>query len=145
MCGICVVIDDSRPVTAGAVRASCDRIVQRGPDAEGITVCDGVGLGIRRLSIIDLEEGQQPIFNEDGSVAIVFNGEIYRFQELRRDLIPRGHRFTTASDTEAILHLFEEEGERATSWHVRFRDPRPEVGSSVRSPRPAGDQTALPP
>ncbi|MGO8899579.1 MAG: asparagine synthase (glutamine-hydrolyzing) [Isosphaeraceae bacterium] len=113
MCGICVYIDDQRDVTEPSVRLLCDRIIHRGPDSEGITVFDGVGLGMRRLNIIDLEGGRQPIFNEDGSIAIVFNGEIYNFQELRRDLVNKGHRFKTSSDTEVILHLYEEEGEKA--------------------------------
>ncbi len=91
----------------------CDRIIHRGPNSEGIAVGDGVGLGMRRLNIIDLEGGRQPIFNEDDTMAIVFNGEIYNFQELRRELLQQGHRFKTASDTEVILHLYEQEGERA--------------------------------
>jgi asparagine synthase (glutamine-hydrolysing) len=113
MCGICVYIDDHHEVTEASVRLLCDRIIHRGPDSEGITVLDGVGLGMRRLNIIDLEGGRQPIFNEDGSMAVVFNGEIYNFQELRRELVKKGHRFKTSSDTEVILHLYEEEGERA--------------------------------
>jgi len=113
MCGICVYINDQRDVTESSVRLLCDRIIHRGPDSEGITVLDGVGLGMRRLKIIDLEGGGQPIFNEDGSMAIVFNGEIYNFQDLRRELVNKGHRFKTASDTEVILHLYEEEGEKA--------------------------------
>jgi asparagine synthase (glutamine-hydrolysing) len=113
MCGICVYIDDHREVTEASVRLLCDRIIHRGPDSEGITVMGGVGLGMRRLNIIDLEGGRQPMFNEDGSMAVVFNGEIYNFQELRRELVKKGHRFKTSSDTEVILHLYEEEGERA--------------------------------
>src|SRR5882757_7738453 len=106
MCGICVYIDDKRPAPEHSIRAMCDRILHRGPDSEGITVSDGVALGMRRLNIIDLEGGRQPIFNEDGSMAIVFNGEIYNFQELRRELVKKGHRFKTSSDTEVILHLY---------------------------------------
>ncbi len=113
MCGICVIVDDRRNVEAPMVQALCDRITHRGPDSEGIAVAGRVGLGMRRLSIIDLEGGRQPIFNEDGTLAIVFNGEIYNYRELRRDLIQRGHRFATASDTEVIVHLYEEYGERA--------------------------------
>jgi hypothetical protein len=89
------------------------RIVHRGSDSEGVTVCGSVGLGMRRLNIIDLEGGRQPIFNEDHSMAIVFNGEIYNDRERRQDLPKRGHRFTTALDTEVILHLYEEYGERS--------------------------------
>ena len=113
MCGICVIVDDRGNVKAPMVRALCDRITHRGPDSEGIAVSGRVGLGMRRLSIIDLEGGRQPIFNEDGTLAIVFNGEIYNYRELKRDLIQRGHRFATASDTEVIVHLYEEYGDRA--------------------------------
>lgn len=93
------------------VRGMCDRIRHRGPDGEGCYVDEVVGLGHRRLSIIDLEGGRQPLGNEDGSVQIVFNGEIYNFQELMKDLKRRGHRFQTRSDTEVIVHLYEEVGE----------------------------------
>jgi len=82
----------------------------RGPDDEGIHVRDGVGLGMRRLSIIDLSGGRQPIFNEDGSKVIVFNGEIYNYRELRGGLLARGHAFRSSGDTEAVLHLYEEQG-----------------------------------
>jgi asparagine synthase (glutamine-hydrolysing) len=88
----------------------CQAILHRGPDEEGIFVKDGIGLGMRRLSIIDLAGGQQPVFNEDRTAWIVFNGEIYNFEELREDLLKRGHRFSTHSDTETIVHLYEEMG-----------------------------------
>ena len=88
----------------------CDEIRHRGPDDEGVHVDRGCGIGMRRLSIIDLSTGHQPICNEDGSVWIVFNGEIYSYQELRADLMARGHQFRTASDTETLVHLYEEEG-----------------------------------
>jgi asparagine synthase (glutamine-hydrolysing) len=84
----------------------------RGPDADGFHVGCGVGLGHRRLSIIDLSTGDQPIYNEDRTKAIVFNGEIYNFPELRQDLEDRGHRFASRTDTEAILHAYEEYGDR---------------------------------
>jgi asparagine synthase (glutamine-hydrolysing) len=113
MCGICVIVDDRGNIEAAMVRALCDRITHRGPDFEGIAVAGHVGLGVRRLSIIDVEGGRQPIFNEDGTLAVVFNGEIYNYRALRRDLVQRGHRFATASDTEVIVHLYEEYGERA--------------------------------
>ncbi len=91
----------------------CDVIRHRGPDDEGIHVEPGVGLGMRRLSIIDLSTGHQPIHNEDETIWIVFNGEIYNYRELRRELESAGHRFYTSSDTETIVHAYEEWGEQA--------------------------------
>jgi len=88
----------------------CGRIRHRGPDDEGFHVDGGCALGMRRLSIIDLATGHQPISNEDRSVWVVFNGEIYNYQPLRRDLIAKGHRFATNSDTETLVHLYEQEG-----------------------------------
>ncbi|HEX5735894.1 MAG TPA: asparagine synthase (glutamine-hydrolyzing) [Blastocatellia bacterium] len=93
------------------VKRMCDIIEHRGPDDEGFYTEGGVALGMRRLSIIDLVTGHQPISNEDGSIWIVFNGEIYNFCELRDDLVARGHIFQTQTDTEAIVHLYEEMGE----------------------------------
>ena len=90
----------------------CEAIRHRGPDDEGVYVDGPVGLGMRRLSIIDLAGGRQPIFNEDRSKVIVFNGEIYNYRELRRELLRRGHTFTSQGDTETILHLYEEHGPR---------------------------------
>lgn len=90
----------------------------RGPDDAGYFLGDHIGLGHRRLSIIDLEGGHQPIFNEDGSKCVVFNGEIYNFQDLREDLISRGHQFATRSDTETILHAYEQWGESCVE-HLR--------------------------
>ena len=90
----------------------CGVMAHRGPDDEGVYIGDGVAIGMRRLSIIDLSNGFQPISNEDGTVWIVFNGEIYNYQELRRDLLRRGHVFKTASDTETIVHLYEDLGPR---------------------------------
>ena len=92
------------------IRAMADAIAHRGPDGEGYFCDDGVALGHRRLSIIDLEGGAQPLFNEDGSLALVFNGEIYNFMELREELLAKGHTFTTRSDSEVLLHGFEEWG-----------------------------------
>ena len=91
----------------------CDVIRHRGPDDEGIHVEGGVGLGMRRLSIIDLSTGHQPIHNEDETIWIVFNGEIYNYRELRRELESAGHQFYTSSDTETIVHAYEEWGEAA--------------------------------
>src|SRR6266581_4230277 len=111
MCGIAgMVAREGETITADQVRRMTDTIVHRGPDDEGIHVRDNVGLGMRRLSIIDLAGGHQPIYNEDRSVAVVFNGEIYNFLELRQGLESRGHQFSTHSDTEVIVHLYEEVG-----------------------------------
>jgi asparagine synthase (glutamine-hydrolysing) len=93
----------------------CGAIRHRGPDDEGVHLEPGVGLGMRRLSIIDLATGHQPIHNEDSRIWVVFNGEIYNFRALRHELISCGHRFTTASDTETIVHAFEQWGESAFS------------------------------
>ncbi len=93
------------------LKRMCDIIEHRGPDDEGFYTEGGAALGMRRLSIIDLVTGHQPISNEDGSIWIVFNGEIYNFCELRDDLVARGHTFQTQTDTEAIVHLYEEMGE----------------------------------
>src|SRR5262252_6212943 len=112
MCGIAGVVSTTRAsnISDALVRRMCDQIVHRGPDEEGILVHDGAGLGMRRLSIIDLSGGHQPVFNEERTAWIVFNGEIYNFPELRPDLESRGHRFYTRSDTEVIIHLYEEMG-----------------------------------
>ncbi len=110
MCGIAGIVEQDGTVESATIDRMCRTIVHRGPDDQGIFVARGVGLGMRRLSIIDVAGGHQPLFNEDGSVAIVFNGEIYNFQELRRELEQRGHRFATNTDTEAIVHLYEDFG-----------------------------------
>lgn len=110
MCGIAGFYLHAGQAGLPAVRAMCDQIRHRGPDDEGYHLEGGCAIGMRRLSIIDLSTGHQPISNEDGSVWVVFNGEIYNYQELRRDLIARGHRFTTNSDTETLVHLYEQEG-----------------------------------
>jgi asparagine synthase (glutamine-hydrolysing) len=110
MCGIAGFVRLDQPAQRPQVQAMCDQIRHRGPDDEGVYVDGGCGIGMRRLSIIDLSTGHQPISNEDGSVWIVFNGEIYNYQELRAGLMERGHRFQTASDTETLVHLYEQEG-----------------------------------
>ena len=88
----------------------CDSMRHRGPDDAGYYIENSCALGMRRLSIIDLRTGHQPVSNEDGSVWVVFNGEIYNYRELRRELISKGHRFRTESDTETLVHLYEQEG-----------------------------------
>ena len=113
MCGIVGIVRwDQAPVLENEIRSMCGAMVHRGPDEEGVYLGSGVGLGMRRLSIIDLDNGQQPICNEDGSVWIVFNGEIYNYRELRHELEQKGHTFRTASDTETIVHLYEDLGPR---------------------------------
>jgi len=116
MCGIAGFVDywdrrQGKPFERGRLlKGMCDVIRHRGPDDDGFLLKDGVALGMRRLSIIDLAGGAQPISGEDGSVTIVFNGEIYNFQELRPELEKRGHTFKTHSDTETIVHAYEEYG-----------------------------------
>ncbi|MFQ5601671.1 MAG: asparagine synthase (glutamine-hydrolyzing) [bacterium] len=112
MCGICGVtyFDREKMVTEREVKRMCDVIYHRGPDDSGVLIDGSTGLGMRRLSIIDLNSGHQPISNEDGSIWIVFNGEIYNHLELRQELKKRGHQFRTQTDTEAIVHAYEEFG-----------------------------------
>jgi asparagine synthase (glutamine-hydrolysing) len=119
MCGIAGIIRwDGRPVAQDELRGMCRAMVHRGPDEEGLYFGDGVGLGMRRLSIIDVDGGQQPVANEDGTIRVVFNGEIYNYRELRRELEQRGHRFRTSGDTETIVHLYEDFGARCVE-HLR--------------------------
>jgi len=112
MCGICGIYNygSGVHVTREDLKAMNDLLVHRGPDDEGYYTRENAGLAMRRLSIIDLSTGNQPISNEDGSVWIVFNGEIYNFQDLRGELMAKGHKFVTRSDTETIVHLYEEYG-----------------------------------
>jgi asparagine synthase (glutamine-hydrolysing) len=113
MCGICGKMNfDSGgvPVDAELIRRMLDSIRHRGPDDDGVYLSPQIGLGHRRLSIIDLNTGHQPLSNEDGSIWIVFNGEIYNYRELRAELLARGHILKTQSDTEVIIHLYEEYG-----------------------------------
>lgn len=112
MCGIAGYLLRNGSADLATVRAMCDQIRHRGPDDEGFHVEDGCAIGMRRLSIIDLNSGHQPIANEDETIWVVFNGEIYNYKELRRNLIAQGHRFRTESDTEVLLHLYEQEGEQ---------------------------------
>jgi asparagine synthase (glutamine-hydrolysing) len=111
MCGIAGKISLKEPVDPRLIAKMCGTIAHRGPDSYGAFIEGGVGLGIQRLAIIDLETGDQPIFNEDRSVVVVLNGEIYNFQELRAQLSKSGHTFSTRSDTEVIVHLYEEYGD----------------------------------
>jgi asparagine synthase (glutamine-hydrolysing) len=110
VCGIAGKVDRGAGVPAALVEQMCERQAHRGPDSRGIFSADGVGLGIQRLRVIDLETGDQPVYNEDRSVVVVLNGEIYNYRELRRELEGRGHTFSTHGDTEVIVHLYEEEG-----------------------------------
>jgi asparagine synthase (glutamine-hydrolysing) len=120
VCGICGIADlRGRPVDPGVLAAMNETLVHRGPDSAGMHVDGGVGLAMRRLSIIDLAGGEQPIANETGDVNVVHNGEIYNHAELRADLERRGHRFRTDhSDTEVLVHLYEEYGPSFAS-HLR--------------------------
>src|SRR6266849_1155856 len=114
MCGIAGIMSfDGKPVSLEELHAMCAALAHRGPDDEGFYLGRDkrVGLGMRRLSIIDLQTGRQPVHNEDGRVWVVFNGEIYNFRDLRRKLEQRGHVFSTATDTEVIVHLYEEYGQ----------------------------------
>lgn len=112
MCGICgkLNFDRDAKVSPTQIRAMAETIIHRGPDDEGYFIAGQVGLGFRRLSIIDLATGHQPLSNEDGTVWITFNGEIYNYEELRNYLLAKGHTFKTQSDTEVIVHLYEEFG-----------------------------------
>src|ERR1044071_6857359 len=113
MCGIAGILanerlsDDARPL----LKEMADTLTHRGPDGEGFYFDDRIGLAHRRLSIIDLEGGRQPLANEEGTVWVTFNGEIYNYLELRKILVQKGHVFKTSSDTEVIVHLYEEKGE----------------------------------
>ena len=120
MCGITGIFDtrSRRDIPRGVLVAMNDAIAHRGPDDDGFHFEAGVGLGHRRLSIIDLSTGHQPLYNEDGTVGVVFNGEIYNYQELVVELSARGHVFRTRSDTEVIVHAWEEWGEACVT---RFR------------------------
>lgn len=119
MCGICGLAYANRRIgDREIVQAMNDAIRHRGPDSEGIYVAEGVGLGIRRLAIIDVKGGDQPIANEDESLWVILNGEIYNYPDMRKDLERRGHHFRTKTDTECILHYYEDEGEACVR---RFR------------------------
>lgn len=110
MCGITGKASLDGSIDAAVLERMCSVIEHRGPDSRGTYVGRRVGLGVQRLRVIDLETGDQPIFNEDGTVVVVLNGEIYNYVELREELLRRGHRFSTHGDTEVIVHLYEEHG-----------------------------------
>ena len=112
MCGITGVVarTGGPPCDQATLLRMCETLVHRGPDAGGTFLRDGVALGARRLAIIDLETGDQPLSNEDDSVVLVYNGEIYNHRELREGLLARGHRFRSKSDGEVLVHLWEERG-----------------------------------
>ena len=111
MCGIVGIVNtNARGVDEALLSRMCDAIAHRGPDDDGFYVNGRVGLGMRRLAIIDVAGGQQPIHNHDRTAWIVFNGEIYNYLELRRDLEKEGYRFYTNSDTEAIVHAYDRYG-----------------------------------
>ena len=120
MCGFVGVLDTrgERPVDQRLLAYMNDSQTHRGPDDAGLFVGPGIGLGHRRLSIIDLSGGHQPLFNEDRSVVVVYNGEIYNFKALAKELAAAGHRFRTHCDTEVIVHAWEEWGEACVE---RFR------------------------
>src|SRR5215472_2656659 len=112
MCGICGVVGFREPVELEHLRAMTQTLVHRGPDADGFHVDDDcrVGLGFRRLSIVDLDTGDQPMSNEDNSIWLVFNGEIYNHAAIRQRLEHGGHRYRSRCDAEAVVHLYEEYG-----------------------------------
>ena len=113
MCGIAGIVNyNGRVVDRDLARTMIRAISHRGPDGSGVYTDRHVGLGHARLSIIDLEGGSQPMHNADNSLWITFNGEIFNYVELRDELVEKGHKFATRSDTEVILHLYQEEGER---------------------------------
>lgn len=112
MCGIAGIVGPGARARVQAMREMRELIVHRGPDSPGEYVDDGAALGVRRLRVIDLATGDQPIHNEDRTVWIVFNGELYNFRELRNELAAKGHTFATKTDTEVIVHLYEDFGDR---------------------------------
>jgi asparagine synthase (glutamine-hydrolysing) len=138
MCGICGLVGKNESdVSESIIRQMLGQMHHRGPDDEGLFIDDAVAFGARRLSIIDLSGGHQPVFNADGSVVVVFNGEIYNFQELRRILESRGHSFRTSSDTEVIVHAYEEWGEECVDhFEGMFAFALAETSKSTRHGNP---------
>ena len=116
MCGIAgwANLDSNKPSQnngEAVLHQMCERMKHRGPDSEGLWTGESVALGMRRLSIIDLHTGEQPVYSEDKSIVVVMNGELYNFREVRSDLEKRGHKFETQTDAEILPHLYEEYGE----------------------------------
>jgi len=138
MCGICGVVGNTElDSTESVVRQMMGQMHHRGPDEEGIFVDHSVALGMRRLSIIDVDGGSQPVFNEDKSAVVVFNGEIYNFRELRRTLEASGHIFETDSDTEVIVHAYEQWGEDCVDYiEGMFAFALAETSKSTRKGNP---------
>ncbi len=119
MCGICgISYSDNQTPEKSLLQKMTQAIVHRGPDSDGFYTSAGIGLGMRRLAIIDVAGGDQPIPNEDESLWIIFNGELHNFPELYTDLVKRGHEFRTRTDSECILHLYEEYGDECVQ-HLR--------------------------
>ena len=147
MCGIAGIFDRSgTPPERTLLVRMTEALAHRGPDGEGYFVHEAAALGHRRLSIIDVEGGAQPMGNEDGSIQVVFNGEIYNFVELREELVELGHAFRTRSDTEVIVHAYEQWGERLVhrlERHVRVRRLRRDEAPDAARPRPPRHQAAL--
>ena len=153
MCGICGKISfNGESISPELIRSMRAAIARRGPDDMGIFLSEDngsgvqVGLGHRRLSIIDLSPAaHQPMSNEDGTIWLTYNGEIYNYKDLRRELEAKGHRFRSDSDTEVVVHLYEEEGCRgrqALERHVRLRPLGRKKAAPVALPRPHRDQAA---
>ncbi len=146
MCGIAGKVSVRGPVDTRLVERMCELLEHRGPDSRGLHAGDGVALGIQRLRIIDLETGDQPIYNEDRSVAVVLNGEIYNYRELREQLERRGHTFSTQVDTEVIAHLYEERGpglRRRAERDVRVRPLGRAPAPAAARARPGRQEAAL--
>ena len=147
MCGIAgIVRQDKSPVERMTLERMVRAMVHRGPDDQGIWMDRSVGLGHRRLSIIDRSSGHQPLCNEDESVWIAFNGEIYNYQEIREELLANGHTFRTKSDTEVIVHLVRGSGRGvrpAPAWDVCIRDLGPSYRDTSACAGSNGDQATL--
>ena len=104
MCGIAGIATKEGSIDSWMIKAMCDRLFLRGPDAEGLYINKNIGLGHRRLSILDLRTGDQPMFSTDGTVVVVFNGEIYNYEKLKKELLAKGSSFHTNSDTEVLIN-----------------------------------------